>query len=90
VSRDRVVSQRLSHHSREDPDEVTAILPHKILFSNQAKESLVHERGSLKRMSCSFAPEKCLSETTQIIVNCRHHLTNRSGVVALGVTRLTH
>jgi hypothetical protein len=69
---------------------MTTILPDKILFANQAKESLMYERGPLKRMSCSFAPEKCLGETTQIIVNCRHHLTNRGGVVALGVTRLTH
>jgi hypothetical protein len=90
VSRDRIINQRLSHHPCEDPDEVTAILPNKILFSNQPKESLVHERGSLKRMSCSFAPEKFLGQTTQIIVNSRHHLTNRVGVVALGVTRLTH
>src|SRR5262249_41891382 len=42
VSRDRVVSQRLSHHPRQDSDKVTTILTNKTVFNNQAKESLMH------------------------------------------------
>src|SRR5512133_4011291 len=88
VSRDRVVSQRLSHHPREDSDKVTTILPDKILFANQAKESLMHERGPLKSMSGPFASQKGLGQTTQVFVNLRHHLANRGGLVALGRIRL--
>src|SRR4030095_12504760 len=90
VSRNRVVSQRLSHHSREDPDKVTTILPDKILLANQAKESLVHERGPLKSMRSPFAPQKVLVQTTQVFVDLRHHLANRGGLVALGMIRLSH
>src|SRR4029453_17469400 len=89
VPRDRVVSQRLSHYPRENSDEVTTILPNKILFANQAKESLMHKRGALKSMSGPFAPQKCLGQTTQIIVNLRHHLANCGGLVALGMIRFT-
>jgi hypothetical protein len=90
VSRDRVVSQRLSHHPREDSDKVTTILPDKILLANQAKESLMHERSPLKSMSGSFSPEKVLGQTTQVIVNLRHHLANSGGIIALGLIGLMH
>ena len=90
MSRDRVVSQRLSHHPREDSDKVTTILPDKILLANQAKESLMHERRPLKRMSGPFAPQKGLGQTTQVFVNLRHHPANGSDTVALGMIRLRH
>jgi hypothetical protein len=90
VSRDRVVSQRLSHDPREDSDKVTTILPDKILLANQAKESLMHEGGPLKRMSGPFASEEGLGQATQVLVNLRHHLANRGGMVALGMIRLKH
>src|SRR5205823_10807430 len=89
VSRDRVVSQRLSHDPREDSDKMTAILPDKILLANEAKESLVHERGPLKSMSGPFAPQKSLGQTTQVFVNLRHHLANRGGIVPFDMIRLT-
>jgi hypothetical protein len=79
----------LSHHTREDSDKVTAILPDKILFANQAKESLVHEGRPLKSMSGPFAAQKCFGQTTQIIVNLRHHLANRGDLVLPGMSRLT-
>jgi hypothetical protein len=90
VSRDRVVSECLSHHPREDSDKVTPILPDKILLADQAKESLMHERGALKSMSGPFPPQKGLSQATQVFVNLRHHLANRGGLIALGMIRLTH
>ncbi len=90
VSRDRVISQRLSHHPREDSDKVTTILPDKILLANQAKKSLMDERRPLKRMSGPFAPQKGLGQTTQVFVNIRHHLANRGRIVALGMIRLRH
>jgi hypothetical protein len=83
VSRDRVVRERLSHHTREDSDEVIPILPDKIFLANQAKESLMHERRPLKRMSGPFAPQKSLGQTAQIFVNLRHHRADRGGIVAL-------
>jgi hypothetical protein len=89
VSRDRVVSQRLSHHPREDSNKVTAILPDKILLANQPKESLMHQRSPLKSMSSPFTPQKGLGQTTQVFVDLRHHLANRGGLVALGMIRLT-
>ena len=69
---------------------MTTILPDKILLANQTKESLMHERGPLKSMSGTFAPQKGLGQTTQIIVNLRHHLANGGGIIALGMVRLTH
>src|SRR6266404_1460537 len=89
MSRDRVVSQRLPHHPREDSDKVTTILPDKILLTNQAKESLMHQCSPLKSMSGPFAPQKGLGQTTQVFVDLRHHLANRGGIVALGMIRLT-
>jgi hypothetical protein len=90
VSRDRVVSQRLSHDPREDSDKVTTILPDKILLANEAKESLMHERRPLKSMSGPFASQKGLGQTTQVFVNLGHHLANRRGIVALSMIRLIH
>src|SRR5438093_8761123 len=90
VARDCVVSQRLSHHPREDSDKVTTILPDKVLLANQAKESLMHERGPLKSMSRPFASQKGLGQTPQVFVDLRHHRANRGGIVALGIIRLTH
>src|SRR5204863_4150574 len=76
VSRDRVVSQSLSHHPREDSDKVTTILPDQVLLANQAKESLMHECGPLKCMSGPFASQKGFGQTTQVFVNLRHHLAD--------------
>src|SRR5262249_57910992 len=75
---------------REDSDKVATILPDEILLANEAKESLMHERCPLKSMSGPFAPQKGAGQTTQVFVNLRHHLANRSGIVALGRIRLTH
>jgi hypothetical protein len=50
----------------------------------------MHERGPLKSMSGPFTPQKGLGQTTQVLVNLRHHLADRSGIVALGMIRLTH
>src|SRR5207249_8218416 len=90
VSRDRVVSQRLSHHPCEDSDKVTTILPDKIFLANQAKESLMHERSPLKSMSGPFAPQKGLGQTTQVFVNLRHHLANGGSIIALSMIHITH
>src|SRR5437763_15795530 len=90
VSRDRVVYQRLAHDPCEDSDKMTTILPDKIHLANQAKESLVHERGPLKSMSGPFASQKGLGQTTQVFVNLRHHLANGSGIVALDGIRLAY
>ncbi|HEY2142893.1 MAG TPA: hypothetical protein VGH06_00945, partial [Candidatus Udaeobacter sp.] len=59
-------------------------------LTNQAKESLMHERGPLKSMSGPFAPQKGLGQTTQVFVNLRHHFADGGGTVALGMIRLTH
>ena len=50
----------------------------------------MHERSSLKSVSRPFASQKRVSQTTQIIVNFRHHLGNRGGVAPLAVISLTH
>ena len=44
----------------------------------------MHERGSLKSMSGPFTSEKGVCQTTQVFVDLRHHLANRSGIGALG------
>jgi len=64
-------------------------LPDKILLANQAKESLMHERGPLKSMGSPFAAQKGVGQTTQVFVNLRHHLANRGGIAVLGMIRLT-
>jgi hypothetical protein len=49
----------------------------------------MHERRPLKSMRGPFAPEKGLGQTTQVLVNLRHHLANRTSIVALGVISIT-
>src|SRR5262249_22602635 len=73
-----------------DSDKVTAILPDEVLLANQAKKSFMDERCSLKSMSGPFAPQKGLSQMTQVFVNLRHHLANRGRIITRGMIRLTH
>jgi hypothetical protein len=40
-------------------------------------------------MSGSFAAQKSLRQTTQVIVNLWHHLANRGGLIALATIRFT-
>src|SRR5665213_2541368 len=86
-----MVNENSPHRLGGRREEVSAILPARIIFANQAKIRLVHQGGRLQRMSGRFSGHAMPGQLAQLIINQRQQLAGGLGLATVdGLEDLRH
>ncbi len=75
----RVVVEDAAHRLGGGAEEVRAVLPRQLLWTDEAQERFVHERRRLQRVAGAFAAQRLLRQRAQLLVDERQQLRRAFG-----------